>query len=98
MPSGLHRILPRVRVSGDALRISLLVAAGVTSGYLWRAALEPGPTAGRPVAPHGNLAGEALPPAPRVRITVRAAPAKPRAVRQRHVARESEAARVVSHR
>jgi hypothetical protein len=98
MSSGLHRILPRVRVSGDTLRISLLVAAGVTSGYLWRAALEPGPTAGGPLAPAGNLAGEALPPPPTVRITVPDAPAKPRAVRQRHVARKSGLARVVRPR
>jgi len=33
-------ILMRVRVSFDALRLCLLVAAGVTSGYLWRAAFE----------------------------------------------------------
>ncbi len=30
----------RVRISFDALRLCLLVAAGVTSGYLWRAAFE----------------------------------------------------------
>ena len=29
-----------VRISFDALRLCLLVAAGVTSGYLWRAAFE----------------------------------------------------------
>lgn len=40
MPSGLNRILPRVRISADALRVSALVAAGVTSGYLWRAVFE----------------------------------------------------------
>ena len=33
-------ILMRVRISFDALRLCLLVAAGVTSGYLWRAAFE----------------------------------------------------------
>jgi outer membrane biosynthesis protein TonB len=30
----------RVRISFDALRLCLLVAAGATSGYLWRAAFE----------------------------------------------------------
>lgn len=30
----------RVRISFDALRLCALVAAGVTSGYLWRAAFE----------------------------------------------------------
>jgi outer membrane biosynthesis protein TonB len=30
----------RVRISFDALRLCLLVAAGITSGYLWRAAFE----------------------------------------------------------
>src|ERR687888_51796 len=33
-------IMMRVRISFDALRLCLLVAAGVTSGYLWRAAFE----------------------------------------------------------
>jgi hypothetical protein len=41
MPSGLKQILPGMRISGDALRVSALVAAGVASGYLWRAAFEP---------------------------------------------------------
>jgi hypothetical protein len=30
-----------MRISADALRVSALVAAGVASGYLWRAALAP---------------------------------------------------------
>jgi hypothetical protein len=40
MLSGRRPILMRVRISFDALRLCLLVAAGVTSGYLWRAAFE----------------------------------------------------------
>lgn len=52
MPSGVQRILPRMRISADALRVSTLVAAGVASGYLWRAAFETGPLSeGHPVAP-----------------------------------------------
>jgi hypothetical protein len=35
---------PGVRISADALRVSALVAAGVTSGYLWRAAFEREPS------------------------------------------------------
>ena len=37
-----------MRISADAVRVSALVAAGVASGYLWRAALAP--VATRPVA------------------------------------------------
>lgn len=51
MPSGLNRILPRMRISRDALRVSALVAAGITSGYLWRAALEPPREARTVIAP-----------------------------------------------
>src|SRR5437588_5397867 len=40
MLSDRRTILMRVRISFDALRLCLLVAAGVTSGYLWRAAFE----------------------------------------------------------
>src|SRR4051812_15608988 len=40
MLSGRRPILMGVRISFDALRLCLLVAAGVTSGYLWRAAFE----------------------------------------------------------
>jgi hypothetical protein len=40
MLSGIGPILMRVRISVDALRLCALVAAGVTSGYLWRAAFE----------------------------------------------------------
>src|SRR3954447_18315992 len=40
MLSGRGPILMRVRISFDALRLCALVAAGVTSGYLWRAAFE----------------------------------------------------------
>jgi hypothetical protein len=85
MPSGLKRILPRVRVSADALRIPLLVAMGVTAGYFWRAAFEAGPVA-QPVAP-GAVVGQALPAKPPVRIIVPSAP-RP-SVRPRHVARRS---------
>ena len=44
MPSGLNQILPRMRVTSDALRISALVVAGVTTGYFWRAAFEASPS------------------------------------------------------
>ena len=44
MPSGLNQILPRMRVTSDALRISALVVAGVTTGYFWRAAFEGSPS------------------------------------------------------
>src|SRR5205814_3140766 len=52
----------RVRISFDALRLCLLVAAGVTSGYLWRTAFESS-------SPETRLAGR-----PRV---VQQAPAPP---------------------
>src|SRR4029077_6210430 len=45
MPSGLNQILPRMRVTPDALRISALVVAGVTTGYFWRAGVEASPSA-----------------------------------------------------
>src|SRR5205823_12181112 len=56
----------RVRISFDALRLCLLVAAGVTSGYLWRAAFESS-------SPEVRLAGkprivEQAPAPPVVRI------------------------------
>src|SRR2546423_9874958 len=60
-------ILMRVRISFDALRLCLLVAAGVTSGYLWRAAFES-------ASPQVKVAGtsplvEQAPPAPVVQIS-----------------------------
>jgi hypothetical protein len=66
MPSGVQRILPRMRISADALRVSTLVAAGVASGYLWRAAFETGSlSGGEPVAPTLVAPAQAaeLPPA-----------------------------------
>src|SRR5256885_2822887 len=62
MLSGGTPILMRVRISFDALRLCLLVAAGVTSGYLWRAAFESS-------SPEIRLAGQ-----PRI---VQRAPAPP---------------------
>src|SRR5712691_9397630 len=87
MPSGLQRILPRMRVSGDALRIALLVATGVTAGYFWRAAFETERSAAPPVASSANLAGETLNPRPTVRSTVRTA--HPRSGPARHVVRRA---------
>jgi hypothetical protein len=85
IPSGLHRILTRMRVSTDVLRIPLLVAMGVTAGYFWRAAFEARPLA-HLVTPPGKIAGE-LPATPPVRII---APSTPRrSVRPRHVGRVS---------
>src|SRR3984893_19346178 len=86
MPSGLKRIMPRVRVSTDALRIPLLVAMGVTAGYFWRAAFVAGPLS-HPVAP-GAVIGEALPAKPPVRIVVPLTPRRP-SVRPRHIVRRS---------
>src|SRR5438034_7353168 len=60
-------ILMRVRISFDALRLCLLVAAGVTSGYLWRAAFESSsPVGARIVA--GPRIVEKAPAPPVVRI------------------------------
>src|ERR1700730_16189754 len=86
MPSGLKRIMPRVRVSTDALRIPLLVAMGVTAGYFWRAAFEAGPLS-HPVAP-GAVMGGALPAKPPVRIVVPLTPRRS-SVRPRHIVRRS---------
>src|SRR5204862_5968017 len=66
MLSGGRPILMRVRISFDALRLCLLVAAGVTSGYLWRAAFESS-------SPETRLAGrprivEQAPAPPVVRV------------------------------
>jgi hypothetical protein len=71
--SGSARILMPVWISKDAVRLSALVAAGVASGYLWRAAFEPGePTVLRPLAPAVDVVGEAFDRTP-VRTTVRPA-------------------------
>jgi len=80
MPSGVQRILPRMRISADALRVSTLVAAGVASGYLWRAAFETGPLSeGHPVAPGlvAPVQAAELPPA----VIRNARPAKGHAVK-----------------
>jgi hypothetical protein len=80
MPSGVQRILPRMRFSADALRVSTLVAAGVASGYLWRAAFETGPLSERhPVAPGlvAPVQAAELPPA----VIRQARPAKRHAVK-----------------
>jgi hypothetical protein len=66
MLSGTRPILVHVRNSFDALRLCALVAAGATSGYLWRAALESS-------APQVRLsetppAVHAPPPAPAIQI------------------------------
>ena len=74
MPSGLNQILPRMRVSSDALRISALVAVGVTTGYFWRAAFEASPS-GHPVSAPVNIVEPT--PKPPVRSTVKPKPVVP---------------------
>ena len=74
MPSGLNQILPRMRVTSDALRISALVVAGVTTGYFWRAAFEASPSA-NPVSAPVNIVEPT--PKPPVRSTVKPKPVVP---------------------
>lgn len=81
MLSGLNQILPRMRVTSDALRISALVVAGVTTGYFWRAAFEASPSA-HPVSAPVNIVEPT--PRPPVRSTVK--PVAPKPARTRHVA------------
>jgi hypothetical protein len=57
----------RVRISFDALRLCLLVAAGVTSGYLWRAAFESSSPAEERIAATPRIV-EQTPAPPIVRI------------------------------
>ena len=56
-----------VRISFDALRLCLLVAAGVTSGYLWRAAFESSSPAEARIAAGPRIV-EKAPAPPVVRI------------------------------
>src|SRR5262249_29932074 len=81
MLSGRRPILMRVRVSFDALRLCLLVAAGVTSGYLWRAAFEQSSPAEQRVAATPRIVHSAPAP-PTVRIVPHhlTAPAKRSAI------------------
>jgi hypothetical protein len=74
MPSGLNQILPRMRVTSDALRISALVVAGVTTGYFWRAAFEASPSA-HPVSAPVNIVEPT--PKPPVLSTVKPKPVVP---------------------
>src|SRR5262245_35393653 len=67
MLSGRRPILMRVRISFDALRLCLLVAAGVTSGYLWRAAFESSAPAEQRIAATPPIV-EKTPAPPVVRI------------------------------
>jgi hypothetical protein len=62
----------RVRISFDALRLCLLVAAGITSGYLWRAAFESSSPADQRVAAPPRIIQPA-PEAPAVHIPRRVA-------------------------
>jgi hypothetical protein len=57
----------RVRISFDALRLCLLVAAGVTSGYLWRAAFESSSPETRLAGRPGIVQQAPAPPVVRVR-------------------------------
>jgi hypothetical protein len=74
MPSGLNQILPRMRVTSDALRISALVAVGVTTGYFWRAAFEVSPST-HPVSAPVNIVEPT--PKPPVLSTVKPKPVVP---------------------
>jgi hypothetical protein len=74
MPSGLNQILPRMRVTSDALRISALVVAGVTTGYFWRAAFEASPSS-HPVSAPLNIVEPT--PKPPVLSTVKPKPVVP---------------------
>jgi hypothetical protein len=82
----------RVRISFDALRLCLLVAAGVTSGYLWRAAFESSSPVEQRVAATPRIVEQAPAP-PVVRIphhltaTKRPAVVVPRAVSRAAVER-----------
>src|SRR2546423_347571 len=64
MLSGGTPILMRVRISFDALRLCLLVAAGVTSGYLWRAAFESSSPAEQRIAAPPRVIDKAPAPPP----------------------------------
>jgi hypothetical protein len=75
----------RVRISFDALRLCLLVAAGVTSGYLWRAAFESSSPAEQRVAATPRVA-EPTPVPPVVRIQPRPLTVPHKAAVSRHVA------------
>jgi hypothetical protein len=72
----------RVRISFDALRLCLLVAAGVTSGYLWRAAFESSsPVEARVASPPAIVERTPAPPVVRIvphhlTTTKQAAPGK----------------------
>ena len=74
MPSGLNQILPRMRVTSDALRISALVVVGVTTGYFWRAAFEVSPST-HPVSAPVNIVEPT--PKPPVLSTVKPKPVVP---------------------
>ena len=79
MLSGLNQILPRMRVTSDALRISALVVAGVTTGYFWRAAFEASPSS-HPISAPVNIVEPT--PKPPVLSTVKPKPVVP----TRHIA------------
>jgi hypothetical protein len=92
----------RVRISFDALRLCLLVAAGVTSGYLWRAAFESSSPAEQRVAATPPIV-EQTPSPPTVRLVphhlTRTKPAVVRTVGNRPVVRAqgSPSALISSH-
>src|SRR5436190_12387615 len=84
MLSGGTPILMRVRISFDALRLCLLVAAGVTSGYLWRAAFESSSPAEARIAAGPRIV-EKAPAPPIVRIAPHHLTQSPPAVSPRAV-------------
>src|SRR2546423_794795 len=102
MLSGGTPILMRVRISFDALRLCLLVAAGVTSGYLWRAAFESSsPAEQRIAAPPRVIEKAPAPPVVRIaphHLTTTKHPAVvSRAVRQAVRTTRSPAALISAH-
>jgi hypothetical protein len=87
----------RVRISFDALRLCLLVAAGVTSGYLWRAAFESSSPAEERIAATPRVI-HPTPAAPTVRIPPRQVvrPVRHRPARARTVVVTRTPASVIS--
>jgi hypothetical protein len=91
----------RVRISFDALRLCLLVAAGVTSGYLWRAAFESSSPAEERIAATPRIV-EQTPAPPVVRIAPHHLTTPKRSVPVKHVAggpavRHGPATLITSH-
>ena len=81
-----------MRISADALRVSALVAAGVASGYLWKAALDPVAT-GRVAAP----VFESVEPFVHPPVTIARPPAATQTVNRHRAPSKGQPAAVVRH-